>query len=130
MIPKEKPIRDRGYLEWVRTLPCLCCGVLGVEAHHQAKTGHGTMGGKPGDDRCLPLCVFHHAFGGTKDHPGSVHGMGSLTGRAFWRHYDVDVEQWILRLNSAFEIASGRKVGDKGGQHGKDSRGIPILHRL
>lgn len=113
MLPKVKPIRDRAYLDFIRSLPCMICGKVGVEAHHQAAKGDGTMGGKPGDDRTLPLCIYHHAFGGTEDHRGSVHGLGKTTGRVFWQSYSVDVEAWIVRLNNAFAIVHGRKVGEK-----------------
>jgi Protein of unknown function (DUF968) len=110
---KVKPIRDKKYLDFIRSLPCLICGAAGSEAHHEAREGHGTMGGKPGDDRTIPLCVNHHAFGGTKKHPGSVHGMGKLTGRKYWEEYGVDIEEWIVRLNLIFSVKFGREVGEK-----------------
>ncbi|BCS54753.1 DUF968 domain-containing protein [Geobacter sp. SVR] len=113
MLQKVKPIRDKAYLDFIRNLPCIICGHVGSEAHHEATMGNGTMGGKPGDDRTLPLCYRHHAFGGTARYPGSRHGMGKLAGRSFWGLYDIDPEAWIIRLNSAFQKSMGRAVGQK-----------------
>lgn len=115
--PKVKKIRDRAYLEFVRSLPCIICGKVGVEAHHQAEKGHGTTGGKPGDERVLPVCVYHHSFGGTKQYPGSIHGPGKLTGWSFWEFHGVDIERYMKRIQAAFELVQGRRVGEKRGNH-------------
>lgn len=115
ILEKKKPIRDKSYLNFIRSLPCLIGGdtCVGVEAHHQVKRHEGTMGGKPCDSRVLALCWRHHSFGGTAKHPGSVHGQARLTGWRFWEAYGIDVEAWITRLNEAYETATGRKIGQK-----------------
>ena len=54
-----KPVRDRKYLAWIRTLPCAHCGTsYGIEAAHT-----GTDGGmrqKASDTSCVPLCHDCH----------------------------------------------------------------------
>lgn len=52
----------RRHMARVKALPCLVCGLHGVEVHHE---------GKPRNDmEVLPLCPFHHRreFG-----PGAYH---------------------------------------------------------
>lgn len=56
---KHKPWRSKRYLTWIRTLPCACCGATPSDAHHIIGYG-GTMGGKPSDLFCMPLCRIHH----------------------------------------------------------------------
>lgn len=59
--PKEAaPVRDDGYLRFVRTKPCVfrsrsCRG--SVEAHHHGKH---PVGRKTDDTRSVPLCAGHH----------------------------------------------------------------------
>lgn len=62
----EKPVNGtaacKRHMAAVAALPCLVCGVHGVEVHHE---------GKPRSDlRVLPLCPAHHRreFG-----PGAYH---------------------------------------------------------
>ena len=58
MLPKSKPIRDRKYLDWVRTQACVVTGRTGEsEPAHLRLLGEGGMGMKPGDNLVLPL---HH----------------------------------------------------------------------
>ena len=60
-IPKpRKPIRDRKYLEWVASHPCLVCGGPAGQAHH-VRFGHAAgMGTKPDDLRVIPVCAKCH----------------------------------------------------------------------
>lgn len=55
MLPKSQPIRDRKYLDWVRTQPCLVTGRADVEPAHLRLLGEGGVGMKPGDNLVLPL---------------------------------------------------------------------------
>ena len=65
--PKTKPVRDKKYLAWVRTLPCAVCGKPGPsEAAHQRILQGGGMGMKPSDYEAIPLCMACHAFEHTK----------------------------------------------------------------
>lgn len=57
---KEKPHRDRKYLEYLSTLPCAVCNAYSPsEAAHQRLLSGG-MGSKPHDRHSLPLCPAHH----------------------------------------------------------------------
>ena len=75
--PKNKPIRSKHYLEWVRKLYCVNCyrcpGAIDVVPHH-VRMGHtGGMGTKPGDNHSVPLCVDCH---------NELHQIGE---RRFWQ---------------------------------------------
>lgn len=58
--PKKKPYRNRKYLDWIRSRPCIFCGGLS-EPHHVRRYywGSGT-GQKPHDYVCIPVCRTHH----------------------------------------------------------------------
>ena len=53
-------IEDRKYLDWVKTLPCVCCGQTGVDPSHF--NGMNLSGGatKSPDYFAIPLCRLHH----------------------------------------------------------------------
>lgn len=70
LLPKPKRIKSEKYKAWVRKLPCVICGNIQTDPHHQQKKGEGKMGGKADDTRCIPLCLAHHTGGGTPQHPG------------------------------------------------------------
>ena len=55
LLPKSQPIRDRKYLDWVRTQRCIVTGRADVEPAHLRLLGAGGVGVKPGDDLVLPL---------------------------------------------------------------------------
>lgn len=65
---KQPRVKDRKYLDWVATLPCLCCIVCpttaisnnDVVSHHIMKTGLRGIGIKSPDNYCIPLCHIHH----------------------------------------------------------------------
>jgi len=74
MFPKGKTYRSPAYLAFVRTLPCVVCGVKGTEAHHHG----GGMGLKGSDLQTVSLCRVHHA-----EH----HHFGKET---FWKRHNLD----------------------------------------
>lgn len=80
-VPKLNPIRDRRYLDWLRTQPCIVSGVCGpsVDPAHISTMGKGI---KSSDDECLPLLNSHHKW---------AHDHGEMT---FWRTQAPD---WLLR---------------------------------
>lgn len=59
--PRRGPQRHPGYLQWVRTLPCLAKPAGGchgrVQAHHAGERG---LGQRADDLTCIPLCSQHH----------------------------------------------------------------------
>ncbi|MCP4651485.1 MAG: DUF968 domain-containing protein, partial [PVC group bacterium] len=83
------------YKKWIRTKPCLkCWSITGVVAHHENKKGHGSMGSKCSDLRCLPLCSgnCHSSFQGSRH---------ETSREEFWG--DIDVEAIILEYNREWE---------------------------
>lgn len=60
-----EPERDEAYLDLIRALPCLHCGMEPSEAAHvrMASAAHGKasgLGKTPADRWALPLCSEHH----------------------------------------------------------------------
>lgn len=70
----QKTFKDKKYLEWIRTLPCLLCKAgyyshsREVQAHHLLKPYDGVRGMslKANDKNAIPLCYHHHAILHTK----------------------------------------------------------------
>jgi len=61
MFPKDKPLRDRKWLDYVRELRCLATGMIGHSEYETVDPAHlGTAGKsiKTGDDHVIPL--IHH----------------------------------------------------------------------
>ena len=48
------------YRRFVASYPCCHCLKMGSDPHHHQEPGEGCMGGKVGDDKCLPLCSRCH----------------------------------------------------------------------
>lgn len=89
---------DRGYVEWIRSLPCAACGTTyGVQAHHHTNgstaplfphEGEPWSSGSPRgrgqrahDHWALPLCATHHA---------NLHGF-----HGFFKHLNKETRrQW------------------------------------
>jgi hypothetical protein len=98
-----KPARNRKYLAWIRTLPCLVCRrTSGVEAAH---TGPHGMAQKSPDTSAVPLCARHHRTG--RD---SYHKLGA---RAFERRHGLNIPAIVARLNErpSIRIELGSFVG-------------------
>lgn len=54
-IPKIVPVRDRKWLDHLRTQPCIVTGQYETEPAHLRLLGSGGMGLKPSDSRAVPL---------------------------------------------------------------------------
>lgn len=68
-----EPERDEAYLELIRQLPCLHCGMEPCEAAHvrMASAAHGKasgLGKKPPDRWTLPLCASDHRLARAAQH--------------------------------------------------------------
>jgi len=61
MFPKQKPIRSKSYLAWVRKQPSVISGRCPCDAHHIIAHGAGGMGTKPPDLFTFPLTRDEHA---------------------------------------------------------------------
>ena len=84
-----KTYRNKKYLQWVASHPCLVCGRTPCAPHHESITGRG-IGLKPPDTETVPLCVGCHQ---------ARHDLGRLT---FWdrklAYRDFDVAAQMIRL--------------------------------
>lgn len=97
--PKEgNPVRDPGFLAFLRTLPCEFCGTtIGVQVSHFGEHGMGT---KASDHEAVPLCWYHHLE--------EWHRHGTLPGRT----HDEWVALWKVRaaeLLALYEAQGGRR---------------------
>jgi len=89
---KRPRVKDSAHLEFIRQLPCACCGnPIETEAAH-LREGALTYGKhytgkaeKPSDRWVLPLCGFHHR----EQHQGSEEG--------FWINYRIN--PFVLALS-------------------------------
>lgn len=83
-----KPVRDRKYLAWIRTLPCAHCG-----SHYQVEAAHtGSDGGmrqKASDTSAVPLCHDCHQAARISYHRNRA-AMG------------IDWEALVRRLNDVY----------------------------
>ena len=57
---REKRMVDEDHLAFVRTLPCLVCGIISGEAHHLLSAPERGMSRRSDDNHTLPLCHRHH----------------------------------------------------------------------
>ena len=103
-----KPVRNPGYLRWIRSLPCAVCRTTyAVEAAH---TGPHGLGQKSSDLSAIPLCGKHHRTG-----DDSYHRLGP---RRFAEAHDLDIRATVARLSEKpfIRVESGTFVGRFGDQ--------------
>jgi hypothetical protein len=104
-----KPQRNPQYLAWIRTLPCIVCGLdRSIEASHTDPNG---LGQKSSDYSAIPLCIRHHRTG--KD---SYHKLGP---RKFSELHNVDIRAIVGRLNMKpmVRLEEGSFVAHLEGEH-------------
>jgi hypothetical protein len=90
-------VRDKKHLNFIRSLPCLICGVFGSEAAHLRKGTDGGIGLKPSDKFTTPLCHNCHA---------EQHRVGELR---FWQ----DIDKVKEFCNSIYKVTGNKKEGLK-----------------
>jgi hypothetical protein len=103
-----KPVRNPGYLRWIRSLPCVACRTTyAVEAAH---TGPHGLGQKSSDLSAIPLCGKHHRTG-----DDSYHRLGP---RRFAEVHRLDIRAIVARLSEKpfIRVESGAFVGRFGDQ--------------
>ena len=114
---KAKKWKDKPYLAWLHTLPCLCCMTtvykdfsvpivraidkraealsgLQLSRTEAAHIGARGLSQKCPDREAIPLCREHH----TEDR-FSAHRLQ----KKFWEHYGLVKQDVIAALNRAFE---------------------------
>ena len=58
---KQKPYRNRKYLDWVKRQPCVMCHAPADDPHHIIGVGRMSgMGTTAPDSMAIPLCRHHH----------------------------------------------------------------------
>lgn len=89
---KQPRIKDEHHLDFIRSLPCVCCGNdISTEAAHlrAANLEYGKRytgkGEKPSDKWTLPLCGECHR----KQHTGNE--------EAFWKAQEIN--PWVLAMS-------------------------------
>jgi hypothetical protein len=103
-----KPVRNPGYLRWIRSLPCVVCRTTrAVEAAH---TGPHGLGQKSSDLSAIPLCGRHHRTG-----DDSYHRLGP---RKFAEVHQLNIRAIVARLSARpfIRVESGAFVGRFGDQ--------------
>jgi hypothetical protein len=101
-----KPVRNPGYLRWIRTLPCsVCRATRAVEAAH---TGPHGLGQKSSDLSAIPLCARHHRTG-----DDSYHKLGP---GKFAEVHRLNIRGIVARLSAKaiIRVESGSFVGRLG----------------
>lgn len=58
--PKSTRLVIPKYISWVKTQPCVACGMPADDAHHLIGHGQGGMGTKAHDFHVIPLCRADH----------------------------------------------------------------------
>ena len=80
---KIKRFESKPYRDFVSRHRCEvgvdCCLYDKTDPHHEPKNGHGKMGGKCDDTRCIPLCRKHHT---ERESPNS--GKKSFYNKYYW----------------------------------------------
>jgi hypothetical protein len=97
---KKRTGRDKAYLEWLHTLPCIagpssCRGL--IEAAHVGVRG---LSQKAPDREALPVCSRHH-----RESICSLHFMG----KKFWAFHGLDKNKLIAEYQARFDAEQGGK---------------------
>ena len=101
-----EPVRNPGYLQWIRTLPCSVCRTRrAVEAAH---TGPHGLSQKSSDLSAIPLCGRYHRTG-----DDSYHKLGP---RKFAEAHRLNIRAIIAGLSAkpSIRVESGSFVGRLG----------------
>ena len=100
MFPDPKPYtyRSEDYLAFIRTKPCLICGMPAIAAHQPMKMGG--MSKKGHDSTAVPLCPKHHNGGGV----GESEHRGQKT---FWDKHNIDIQREIIKLLTEYLHVKG-----------------------
>ena len=75
-------LKDKIYLKWVSSQPCLLCLTPKCQAHHLTFAMPRGFGQKTGDQWAVPLCPAHHS---------QLHTCGKGE-KDFWKDLDIDAE--------------------------------------
>lgn len=96
---KSPPLRDRKFLAFVRTKPCMFClrDNIPIEAHHQGRRG---MSQKADDLRAVPACHACHMLAQQYKYEAlNIESMSALMRAIAEKQVDLLVE-WFGRLGN------------------------------
>ena len=98
---KNKTGKDKGYLAFLHTLPCviphgglLHC-VNEARIMDAAHLGAHGLSQKAPDRQAVPMCRFHHQTGAQ-----ALHKIGP---KKFWKLHGLDPEEIIAKLNARYD---------------------------
>jgi hypothetical protein len=77
--PEARRVRDKDYLRFVATQPCVVCGRTPADSHHLRFAQSRALSRKVSDEFVVPLCRGHHR---------EVHRCGDES--AWWRDRGID----------------------------------------
>lgn len=86
--PKDNCFKNSKYEKWIRSKPCLICGMEPVQGHHLEHARRNCY-------LLLPLCVEHHLNG----FPYSYH---ELERDRFEEHHRVNLDWVVINQLSEF----------------------------
>jgi hypothetical protein len=91
---RQPRLLDPGFLAFLRTKPCCCCGARPpVQAAH-IRIGLFAKGMKPHDKHAVPLCQWCHLDG-----PEAQHKMNETE---FWRMWELDPFEIAAKLYAEY----------------------------
>lgn len=93
-----RPMRDPNYLAYIRTLPCLICGIHRSESAH---TGPHGLSQKSCDYSAVPLCARCHRINSDSNH---------ALGRNWAAHHGIDLALVIKQFNVGFVARNRREI--------------------
>ena len=94
--PKPKRYKSKKYRDFVSHKPCLITGKTPCDFHHEQEDGHGSMGGKCGDERGLPYAREIHQ---------ERHQIGK---KSFYKKYHwINPEREMIKLLTEYIIQNG-----------------------
>lgn len=112
---KNQVGKHAAYLEWIRSLPCICClcltwsdwlkskldtfGLLFgpdrmLRRNEAAHVGRRGLSQKCSDRETVPLCALHHRTGILSHH---------VLGKGFWAYWKIDRDALVKALNERYE---------------------------
>jgi hypothetical protein len=89
---------ESSYMNWIRSLPCVCCeGAKGKsEAAHTTVLGKSGIGAKSPNRSTIPLCAWCHRLATDAYH--------ALTPERMWAEYHaLDLPKLVADLNTEFQ---------------------------
>ena len=84
--PKPVKYRNKKYLAWIRSLPCLICGKQSDPCHVRRHYWGAGEGLTPHDYCAIPLCREHHSYANEREW-GSDRQIAELLMRYIDEHH-------------------------------------------